>query len=83
MGSITKQDYQDAILSQSACNLSGIVHAMSRVMDRIWEEARENGQGTDWVNSHPICRLYAEQISHLTCTADWFQSHQICKEKAQ
>jgi hypothetical protein len=24
-----------------------------------------NGHGTEWVNKHPICRMYAEQISFL------------------
>ena len=24
------------------------------------------GKGTDWVNNHPICRLYASKIAHLT-----------------
>ncbi len=63
---LVKKDFADAIMSQDACNLSGIVHKFSTVMSRIWMEARERGKGTDWVNNHPICRLYAEQVAHLS-----------------
>lgn len=63
---LTLHDYEMALESQSACNLSGIVKSLALVMDRIWEEARAAGQGTEWVNTHCICRLYAEQIYHLS-----------------
>ena len=63
---LTKKDYQDALNSQSACNLSGIVHTFSKVVSKIWEHAHSDGRGTEWVNKHPICRLYAEQIAHLS-----------------
>lgn len=62
---ITPQDYKDAILSQTACNLSGIVFGFAETMKHICEEANRTGQGTDWKNHHAICRLYAEQISFL------------------
>ena len=55
-----KREYEMALLSQGACNLSGLAHALSKAMELIWEEAREQGQGTDYVNSHPIVRLYME-----------------------
>lgn len=79
MSRIKEKDYSDAILSQGACNLSGIVHSFSDIMDRIWEEARERGEGTDWINNHPICRLFAEQISHLTCEKDYFEAYKECE----
>ena len=63
---LTPHDYEFAIFAQSACNLSGIVHSFSEVMHKIWNEAHAQGHGTDWVNRHPIARLYAEQITHLT-----------------
>jgi len=63
---LTKRDYQDALDSQCACNLSGIVRTFSEVTRRIWDEVRANGGGTDDVNRHPICRLYAEQIAFLS-----------------
>src|SRR3990172_5961999 len=64
-GKLEANDYKNAVFSQSACNLSGIVHELSRVISKIWNEAHELGFGTEWVNAHPIARLYAEQIFHL------------------
>jgi hypothetical protein len=62
---LDKKDYQDAINVQDACNLSGVVKSLARVMDKIWDEAREGNRGTDWVNRHPIVRLYIEQLVYL------------------
>ena len=65
---LRRQDYQRAMDVQCACNLSGVVKSFSDVMARIWAEARSNpaAGGTDWVNKHPIARLYAEQVSNLS-----------------
>jgi hypothetical protein len=62
---LTLWDYEQALHSQSACNLSGIVRAFAKVTEKLWNEAHAAGQGTDFVNEHPISRLYAEQIYHL------------------
>jgi len=59
---LTKRDYQDALDVQSACNLSGVINSFVRVLERVRAEV----QGTDAINKHPICRLYAEQIIYLT-----------------
>ena len=59
---VTAKDYQNALDVQSACNLGAIVHSFSRVMKKLQNE----GHGTDWINNHPITRMYAEQIAHLT-----------------
>jgi hypothetical protein len=77
-----RREYGNALLSQSACNLSGLVHSLSQAMELIWEEATEHGQGTDYVNSHPIVRLYVEQLSFL-CRADYSASYQTCLEKSK
>jgi len=66
---LTESDYTNAILAQRACNLSGIVHSLSRVMPRIratLEKELGDKFSTDDVDKHPICRLYAEQIIHLS-----------------
>ena len=55
-----------AIEVQDACNLSAVVHSMDETMSDLWAMARALGKGTDWVNNHPICRLYASKIAHLT-----------------
>ncbi|MGD0627401.1 MAG: hypothetical protein ABSB32_22205 [Thermodesulfobacteriota bacterium] len=77
-----KREYEMALLSQGACNLSGLVHSLSAAMELIWEEAREQGQGTDYVNNHPIVRLYVEQMSFL-CRADYSASYRTCLEKSK
>jgi hypothetical protein len=81
---LTANDYQTALDVQSACNLSGVVRSFAEVMPKIWDEARSQNQGgTDWVNSHPICRLYAEQIAFLAGKMDYFDASKECREKAK
>lgn len=80
------RDYEFAIFAQSACNLSGIVHEFSGVAHRLWNEAQAKNEGTDYVNRHPIGRLYAEQIAHLTGAGipadganDWHKAYRACE----
>jgi hypothetical protein len=63
---LTIDDYRNAIDSQSACNVSGLVGAMNEVKDRIWATDRKYGIGTYFVNHHPIIQLYAYQIAYLS-----------------
>lgn len=63
---LTLQDWKGAIGIQDACNLSGIVHAFSDVITRIWVTAHENGEGTEWVNTHPICLMYLDKFAQLS-----------------
>lgn len=63
---LTAQHYTDAIMVQNASNLSGVINTFNRVLAEIWKEPGPRNQGTDWVNQHPICMLYATQICHLT-----------------
>ena len=51
-----------AIAVQNACNLSGIVHSFSSYMPVIRAACPE---GTEQINKHPICVLFATQIAHL------------------
>lgn len=80
---IEKRDYQNALLSQGACNLSGIVNSFTEILNRIREEAQSVGQGTDFVNQHPICVLFAEQIKHLSSGTDYSDAYKICTDKAE
>lgn len=61
---MTNNIYQNALNSQSACNLN-IVKQLAADLDEIWGEARSLGLGTDYVNTHPVVRLYIEQMVHL------------------
>jgi hypothetical protein len=79
---IEKRNYQDALTVQNACNLSGVVHSFSESLSKLWDEARETGKDTDWVNTHPICILFAEQIKHLA-EGDYFDACKICEERGK
>jgi hypothetical protein len=59
-------DYQDALYSQSACNLSGLIKSLAEITTRVWNTAHKLGMGTDWVNHHPIVQLFAYQAFWLS-----------------
>jgi hypothetical protein len=81
--------YQNAMDVQSASNLSGIVLQFARDMKEINAEVRASGGGTEQVNKHAVCRLYAEQIAWLTgagsCSgqATYIQAHDACQRKVE
>jgi len=82
------KDYSNAILVQDACNLSGVVHSFSSVMEKIWSTARATGCGTEWVNNHPIAVMYANKIASLTgqyadASPAFGRAYDICKSKAE
>lgn len=81
---LSKKDYQDALFVLDACNLSGVVHSFSRVISKVWEEAHELGKGTDYVNTHPLCVLYAEKIYELTRARVQFdEAYGHCRKMAE
>jgi len=90
---LTPHDYQMALHAQSACNLSGVVFEFAKAMQKICNESFEAGHATDWRNTHPIARLYAEQIAHLASgggmiqggAIDYGEAHAECEapEKAR
>lgn len=73
---------EKALLSQDACNASGIIKSLAEIVDAVWDEAKMLGQGTDFVNSHPVIRLLAEQIMWLSKDRDYCEAYRICEEKA-
>jgi hypothetical protein len=82
------QAYKNALQVQDACNLSGVVKSFAKDFDAVWSEARELGKGTDYVNTHPVCRLYLEQIAHLVCGGNldftsYYDAAEACKEKVK
>jgi hypothetical protein len=78
---IGKDDYADAVDSQTACNLGALAHSFERVITKFQYEARLFGRGTDWINEHPIVRLYAEQFSHLSSRCAWQGAHDYCTRR--
>ncbi len=77
----------EALLSQSASNLSGVVHMFSRVVSNLWHEANKINEGTRWVNNHPVSRLFASQIHYLSGmglseTKEYREAYEECKRLA-
>jgi hypothetical protein len=59
---IRKETWEQALHSQSACNLSGLAHWLVRLLD----ELRTNGiNSTDDLSQHPLVRLVVAQMAHL------------------
>ena len=78
-------DYQTALDIQDACNLSGVVLAWSRIVPKLWNEARARGKGTDFVNEHPICKLFADKLADLARVRDmteYSKAYDICQKEA-
>lgn len=82
-----KQAYQNALDSQNASNASGLIHSLAEALEPIWEEARSKGEGTDYVNTHPIMVLFLEQLVHLSgqnlCHARYSAAYKACVKGAQ
>ncbi len=72
--------YREAIECQGAVNAGALVLSLSKHIDAIWDEARKAGKGTDYVNSHPVMKLFLEQMYFL-CRIDYFEAYAICEEK--
>ena len=81
--------YRNALDVQTASNLSGVILQFARDMERINAEVRANGGGTEQVNKHPVCRLYAEQIAWLTGASGcdnpdtYNQAYDACQRKVE
>lgn len=76
---------KDALLIQHACNLSGVLHTWHKHMDALWAEARENGHGTDWVNTHPINQLFSDKVAQMTqgTTSGYSAAYEVCQKLAE
>lgn len=84
-----RDPYKDALLVQSACNLSGVVHSLAEHLDAIREEVRAQGGGTNEVNQHPAVRLFVTQLAWLAWGGDvpqdlahFQEALRLCQERA-
>ena len=75
-----KRDYADALMVQDACNLCGVVQSFAELLKRLMTEATENGEGTDYVNRHPLSVMYADKIRDLTRLTDdaLYRAYKVC-----
>jgi hypothetical protein len=84
---ISRTTWQQALDSQSACNLSGLAQFLVRVLD----EMRANGiTGTDDLNTHAIVRLVVAQMTHLAfgsfdCGAgdSWLRAYELAESELE
>ena len=65
-----QQAAQAALDVQNACNMGGIARSFHEAVQAVWEEAHRLKEGTDWVNHHPITRLFADKIYDLADRLD-------------
>ena len=82
---LSPEDYEDAIVVQDACNLSGIVIGFAKVMDKLCQESQRLGMGTDWRNTHPIAIMYSDKIASLTHSGSaesYSQAYTECRRRA-
>lgn len=65
MASLTKNDWQNALYTEGACNSSGLINSLAEVLPRVRADVYALGGGTDEVNAHPIVQMYIIQIYWL------------------
>ncbi len=58
-----KRDYYNAVMSQGACNASGVIFELGRMIPKLETLSPEE------LTKSPILRLYAEQLNFLA--ANW------------
>jgi len=59
---ISQKTWQQALDSQSACNLSGLAHYLPKLLDEL---RASNVNGTSALNTHPLVRLIVAQMAYL------------------
>lgn len=78
--------YADALNIQDACNLSGVAHRFSDVASILWNEARAVGLGTDYVNTHPVARLFIDKLLSLSglgnADSSIFRDYETCRVRS-
>ena len=78
---IRKDHAKDALLVQDACNLSGVVHALSRIVREVREDMPES-YSTEEINRHPVVVLFAAKIADLArADAGFTEAYRLCHEE--
>lgn len=83
-----KEAAQSALDVQSAVNLSGVVRSFAEICSWMRLELHFD---TKTCNEHPVCRLFAEQVAHLTGTitggvdndGSYSKAYEQCTQLAQ
>jgi len=86
-GMTIQQAARTALDCQDACNLSGVLASFKEIVHEvIWPEARRLGNGTEWVNRHPICILFLSKLCSLNggyYECDYLHASDACEALAQ
>jgi len=73
-----------ALAVQDACNLSGVARSFSEILSgALWPEARSIGEGTRWVNTHPIATLFLSKMADLNGFRDRYEQLAEAFEKVE
>src|ERR1035437_7256041 len=85
---VTIQDAaQIALECQDACNLSGVLASFKEIVHEVlWPEARRLGNGTEWVNSHPVVTLFLSKLCSLNrgyYECDYLHASDTCEALAR
>lgn len=85
--------YKNALDIQDACNSCGVIQQFAKDVKKLFDEARELGEGTDYVNQHPVVILYLDKLCDLaryrdyredkTMTQIFSEAFNICWNKAE
>ena len=72
--------YKEAIIVQDACNLSGVVYGLIKVIGEI----RKNGDpDTHAINTHPAVKLFCDKLVDLAEVREFLEysrAYEACKE---
>ena len=72
--------YKAALLSQGAVNVGALIKDLARYVDEMRAEPGYK-QGTDYVNNHPVMKLFLEQAYYM-CRIDYSEASDKCTEKS-
>ena len=63
---LLQQAAQTALDVQNAVNLSGVLHSLDDIVTSVlWPEARIQGKGTEYVNTHAVVTLFLHKLTSL------------------
>lgn len=78
---------KEALAVQDACNLVAVAKGFAVIVSQVRAALVEAGlpSDTESVNKHPIVRVYADKISHLTGSRDTdiFDAFNQCHDLAK
>jgi len=83
---LTPRDYEQALMSQTATNPSGLTLALGEVLKKLNREPETTG--TNWVAAHPIVQLYLVTLCELAGTWSNIDTDRysdcadLCRERA-